>query len=135
MMDHSTVWPEGIKKTKPRTLTLSVLEQAERPLTANEIFSAIGGGRQSVSLSSVYRTLELLVSKCVVVKTGMMDDHQAFFELNRFHHHHYAICVNCRKVVQMETAPWKNSSRKLTTVNFASLGTVWRCMGTARTAD
>ena len=49
----------------------------------------------SAWISTVYRILELFVKKGVVIKTNVMNNEMAVYELNRFKHKHYAVCMNC----------------------------------------
>ena len=98
-------WPSGLKKTKPRENVLSVLEHAEEPLSAMEICSEIEENGESAWLSTVYRILELFEKKGVVLKIAVMDNEMALYELNRFQHKHYAVCLGCRKIISMDNCP------------------------------
>ncbi len=98
-------WPAGLKKTKQRQCVLSVLEQAKKPLSAMEIGSLIEKEDGSIWLSTVYRVLELFVKENVAVKTVLSDSEKAFYELNRNEHKHYAVCLNCHKVVTIGACP------------------------------
>jgi Fur family ferric uptake transcriptional regulator len=98
-------WPEGIKRTKQRDAVLGVLENAEAPLPAMEICARTEKSGEPVWLSTVYRILELFTEKGVVLKTTVLDGDMAFYELNRHGHHHYAVCVDCHKIVPIEGCP------------------------------
>lgn len=113
MKDMQTVWPAGMKKTKSRECVLSVLEHAEKPLSATDIYSQIEKSGSSAWLSTVYRILELFVKKGVVIKTTVMDNEIAVYEFNRYQHKHYAICVSCHKIVTMDNCPMEKFIPKL----------------------
>lgn len=98
-------WPAGIKKTKQRKNVLAVLESSEKPLSASEICSKMEKNGDAVWLSTVYRVLELFVEKGMVIKTNMMNNEMALYELNRFKHKHYAICMHCHKILAMDNCP------------------------------
>ena len=68
------------------------------PLTAMDICSQMENGRDAAWLSTVYRILELFIKKGVVIKTNVMNNEMAVYELNRFKHKHYAACMNFHKV-------------------------------------
>ncbi|HMM06714.1 MAG TPA: transcriptional repressor [Clostridiales bacterium] len=108
MKETPSGWPAGLKKTKQRQCVLSVLEQAEKPLSAMEIASLIGKEDCTIWLSTVYRVLELFVKENVAVKTVLSDSEKAFYELNRNEHKHYAVCLNCHKVVKIDSCPLKD---------------------------
>lgn len=98
-------WPKGVKKTKPRQYVLSVLEKARSPLSVLEIYHAIEKDGKSVWMSTVYRILELFVSKGLATKTTLMDSDMAIYALNRHQHKHYAVCLNCHKIIELENCP------------------------------
>ncbi len=72
----------------------------------------------TVWMSTVYRILELFVKKGVIIKTNVMNNEKAVYELNRFKHKHYAICINCRKIIAMDNCPMEKFTPKLEDENF-----------------
>jgi Fur family ferric uptake transcriptional regulator len=115
-------WPEGLKRTQPRERVLTVLEQADHPLSAMDICSAAEQGGKPVWLSTVYRILELFVQKGVVTKVAMMHNDMTLYELNHLQHRHYAVCVSCRKVVPLHTCPLEKFMPRLDDQSFHVLG-------------
>jgi Fur family ferric uptake transcriptional regulator len=115
-------WPAGIKKTRQRESVLSVLEHSEKPLSATDIYSKMKKGGDAVWLSTVYRVLELFVKKGVVIKTNVMNNEMAVYELNRFKHKHYAVCMNCHKMITMDNCPMEKFIPKLEDDDFHVLG-------------
>lgn len=99
------IWPEGIKRTKQRDAVVRILEAAETPLSAMEIYARIEKSGEPVWLSTVYRTLELFTEKEFVHKTAVLDDDMAYYELNMHGHRHYAVCVGCHKIVPIAGCP------------------------------
>lgn len=106
-------WPLGIKKTKQRESVISVLEHSEKPLTASDICTLVEQSGEAVWLSTIYRILELFVKKGVVIKTNMMNSEMAVYEINRFQHKHYAVCVGCNKMITMDNCPMEKFIPKL----------------------
>jgi Fur family ferric uptake transcriptional regulator len=115
-------WPSGLKKTKPRENVLSVLEHAEKPLSAMEICSQIEKSGESAWMSTVYRILELFVKKGMVVKITVMNNEMALYELNRFQHKHYAICLACRRIIAMDNCPMEKFIPQLEDDDFHVVG-------------
>ena len=115
-------WPVGIKRTRQRETVLSVLESSEKPLSATDIASKMEKTGDNAWLSTVYRVLELFVKKGVVIKTNMMNNEMALYELNRFKHKHYAVCMNCHKIITMDNCPMEKFIPKLEDENFHVMG-------------
>lgn len=102
MTDFTNNWPAGLKKTKPRERVLSALEAAESPLSVQELCSKITTEQDPAWPSTVYRILSLFVKKGIVTKLSVMSSETAVYELNRFHYKHYAVCINCHKIIPLE---------------------------------
>jgi Fur family ferric uptake transcriptional regulator len=116
------LWPAGIKKTKQREAVLDVLEHADTPLTAMDIFELIKKDETPVWLSTVYRILELFTDKGITLKTTVLSGDMAYYERNRDVHHHFAVCVDCRKIVAINSCPLADYSPKLPESEFRVLG-------------
>lgn len=115
-------WPNGLKKTKQRECVLSILENSDRPLNAIEIFSKISKDQPSSWLSTVYRILELFVKKEVVIKSNIIGNETAVYEINRYQHKHYAVCVNCHKLLTMNNCPLEKYIPNFNIDDFHILG-------------
>ena len=114
--------PAGIKKTKQRKCVYSVLEASTSPLNAHEIYRQLQSEDESVWLSTVYRILDYFVNEGLVVKTTVMDSIMAYYELNRNKHRHYAVCVNCRKVIELVNCPMEKFVPEIAESDFRILG-------------
>jgi Fur family ferric uptake transcriptional regulator len=117
-----SLWPAGIKRTKQREAVLEVLARAETPLSAMDIFAQTEKGETPLWLSTVYRILELFTEKGVVLKTSVLDGDMAYYELKRQEHHHYAVCVDCHKIVALNNCPMAEFKPKLADGGFRVLG-------------
>ncbi len=95
----------GLKNTKHRNSILEILENSRHPLTAEQIFVKLLSLKISINLSSVYRTLDTLISKGMLVKSTLSGDNKALFELNRQEHKHNLICFGCRKIIPVDGCP------------------------------
>lgn len=104
MKSNEIKWPEGLKKTASRRLVLDILCEAEKPLTANDIFSALSAKGENACLSTIYRILDVFTEKEMITKTTIMDSEKALFELNHGHTH-YAVCLGCQKMVPIAHCP------------------------------
>ncbi len=122
MKEIQNNWPAGIKRTKQRESVLSILESSEKPLSATDICSRMGKGGDTAWMSTVYRILELFLQKGIVIKTNMMNNEMAVYELNRFKHKHYAVCINCHKIITMDNCPMEKFIPKLDEEDFYVMG-------------
>lgn len=124
MQDNAScaAWPVGVKRTKPREQVISVLEQATTPLTAMDICKQIELSQNAVWLSTVYRVLDLFTAKGLLVKTAILDNGMALYELNRHDHTHYAVCLSCHRVIAMENCPMEEYCPKLKESGFHVMG-------------
>ena len=92
---------KGLKCTRQRLEILNVLKSADAPVTAEMIFSKLG----SLSLSTVYRTLEKFTSAGLVSRQVFGDGNEMYYELTYMKHRHYAVCLSCRKVRYIDGCP------------------------------
>lgn len=99
---------KGVKNTRQRTAILDILEKIQQPISAEAIFAELLENKTSVSLSTVYRTLEIMVSKNLVTKLTLSGDSKSLFELNRMIHSHYLICLGCKKIITINHCQLQN---------------------------
>lgn len=121
-MERQTNWPVGVKRTRQRESVLSILERSKKPLSAMDICAQMDMGGDSAWLSTVYRILELFVKKGVALKTNIMNSEMAVYELNRFQHKHYAVCMGCQKIITMDNCPLETFIPKLDDQEFHVMG-------------
>lgn len=91
----------GLKCTKQRIKVMEVLEKADSPLTVEKIYEQTG----SMSLSTVYRTLEKLSEKGVIKKNTIRDSDRFYYEMVTDKHRHYAICLRCKSMRYVDVCP------------------------------
>ncbi|WP_425802629.1 Fur family transcriptional regulator [Desulfitobacterium sp. Sab5] len=106
---------EGVKSTKHRKAILELLENSDIPLTADEIFLALKENNTSIWLSTVYRTLEMLTEKEVVIKSTLMGEDKARYEIKHDEHKHRFVCVECHKMIPLLDCPLEEFEKKLKT--------------------
>jgi Fur family transcriptional regulator, ferric uptake regulator len=92
----------GYRLTTPRKLILSVLSDTCGHLSAEEIYMAVHKKYPAIGLTTIYRTLDLLVVMGFVYKFDF-GDNRARYELaeglSGKHHHHHLVCTECGKIV------------------------------------
>ena len=122
MNEISTKWPAGVKRTKQRESLLTALERSEKPLSAPEISYEMKEIGMKASLSTVYRILDFFESKGLVNKINVMNREMLLYELNRNKHKHYAVCLSCHKIIEMDHCPLESFMPELENGDFHVTG-------------
>lgn len=121
-------YPQGIKWTRQRKAVYEILHEAAQPLSAIQIYQNIinsnhaGADAGSYAISTIYRILAAFEEKNMVSKTSWMGDGTVVYELNRGDHTHYAVCLECRKRVQLQSCPFTHLHLEQETNDFVVTG-------------
>ncbi|XOQ43804.1 MAG: Ferric uptake regulation protein [Clostridium sp.] len=102
----------GLKSTRQRRRIIGILEQSSKPVSAEGIFIQLREQGESISLSTVYRVLELLVSKKAVRKLNTVEECGALFDLHD-RHRHYLVCLSCHKMFPLDNCPVESYEKDL----------------------
>jgi Fe2+ or Zn2+ uptake regulation protein len=89
------------RMTTARQLILSELDGAKSHLTAMQIFDNLKERLPSLSLSTVYRSLEYLVENQLVSVSDLGLGSPAYESIES-HIHHHLVCLNCKEIYQLE---------------------------------
>ncbi|MDR0433704.1 MAG: transcriptional repressor [Gracilibacteraceae bacterium] len=128
-------WPAGVKKTRQRQAVLALLEQAEKPISAADIFTGTAAAGQDISLSTIYRILNYMEKKGVVAKAKLARSESVLYELNRFRHRHYAVCVICHRIISVNNCPLENFILNIAENDFRVTGHNVEIYGYCRECD
>ncbi|MBU4376632.1 MAG: transcriptional repressor [Candidatus Omnitrophica bacterium] len=92
----------GYRITVGREAILDVLTRADKHLSAEDIYMKVHAIYPAVGLTTIYRTLEILVDLGLVFKFDFGDG-RARYELaegsKRSAHHHHLICTGCKRII------------------------------------
>jgi Fur family ferric uptake transcriptional regulator len=92
----------GYRMTRGREAIMSILAGAKEHLSAEDIYMKVHPSCPAVGLTSVYRTIEVLVSRGLVYKFDFGDG-RARYELAEGskgeRHHHHLVCTGCGSVI------------------------------------
>ncbi len=102
----------SLKNTKQRSSIIKIIESSKNPLTAEEIFKIIIMEDKQINLSTIYRTLNLLTNKNILLKI-LRGDGTAAYELNKMSHNHYITCSMCNRSVLIGCCPIKELSESV----------------------
>lgn len=90
-----------LKVTRARTSILTILSKSDEALTASEIWDRLNKNNIVVDLSTVYRTLEVLVDKKILEKFNIDDDKYNYRFKDRGHKHNIE-CDVCHKIIEID---------------------------------
>ena len=97
--DHRVLNTIGLRATSQRALILDIIRHGH--LDADEIYRQARQKKPRLSLSTVYRTLQVL-KKLGLVEELHFDETHHHYELKPSSEHHHLVCLGCSKVVEFE---------------------------------
>jgi Fe2+ or Zn2+ uptake regulation protein len=115
----STLRDKGFKITKIRLGIVERFIDSKVPLSANDLIESFHTQEIRVNKTTIYRELTFLLSENII-KEIEFGEGQKRYELEDFKHHHHLICLNCRKVedIELKTDLEKEEARFLKQNNF-----------------
>ncbi len=98
-----TLSRSGMRITQQRmAICKYLLETREHP-TAAKIYKALAPQNRSLSLATVYNTLDILVEKGVISVIGHLGDDHNHYETDTEPHINLA-CISCHNVIDVESS-------------------------------
>ncbi len=86
------------RSTEQRQQVMKILQQADRHQDADEIYRKARRNFPGISLSTVYRNLQ------VFKEMGLVEEHQfgsrRYYELPDIDRHHHLVCLGCGRVFE-----------------------------------
>lgn len=92
--------PNTARSTRQRGEVLALLREVDSSHSAQQLHQMLRERGAQVGLTTVYRTLQLLVDAGEVDATRLPDGEQLFRLCSRSHHHHL-VCRRCGKTVEV----------------------------------
>jgi Fe2+ or Zn2+ uptake regulation protein len=102
----------GYRLTPQRHMILSVIEEAVEHLSIEQITIRVQERNPYVSLSTVYRTLELFESLDLIREVHLPGG-QPHYEPTSGHAHHHLICRRCRNTFHLDETLLGNLHKQL----------------------
>lgn len=93
---------KGVRYTPQRQLVLDVLQRTQGHISAEEIHDQVREQFPKVNLSTVYRTLELLCDRGLMVEVINREDDRKRFEVVGEKPHHHLVCESCGETLEVE---------------------------------
>jgi Fe2+ or Zn2+ uptake regulation protein len=92
------------KKTRQRQLILEVLDRTDKLITAEEVFDIVRGQYPKVSLSTIYRNLDMLFYNHYVTRYRISDGKWQY-QLKKQGHYHQVVCTHCCRAIALQECP------------------------------
>ncbi|TMD45725.1 MAG: transcriptional repressor [Chloroflexi bacterium] len=92
---------KGYRLTPQRHMILSVIQEADEHLSIDQIIERVQERNPYVSLSTIYRTLELL-RELGLVRENHLPGEQPHYETAESTEHHHLVCRRCRTIIHLE---------------------------------
>ena len=109
-MAESILKDHNLKSTSSRRKVLSILEESDRPLAAEEIYSLFPANE--VHLSTVYRCLRSF-ERGGIVKEETNAQKENVYSLNKGDDTHVLVCVKCHKRVPLKGCPYHEVNERI----------------------
>ena len=94
-----TLGETGRRVTSQRALILDIIRQGDRHLDADEVYRQASEKQPRISLSTVYRTLQLFKNLGLVEEVHFDEAHH-HYEIKPPSEHHHLVCLGCDMVVE-----------------------------------
>ncbi len=92
------------RDTRQRRILRQVLEQADRPLSPQEILEASQGLLPGLGIATVYRNVKAMVEEGTLQAVELPGEGLRYELAGKLHHHHFH-CRGCGKVYEVEGCP------------------------------
>jgi Fur family ferric uptake transcriptional regulator len=95
----------GWRLTPQRETILQIFQNLPKGnhLSAEDLYNLLQSQGESISLSTIYRTLKLMARMGILRELELAEGHK-HYEINQPspHHHHHLICVRCNKTIEFK---------------------------------
>jgi len=97
---------EGQRNTRQKQLLLSILKEADRPMSINELYAKSAAVLPKIAKSTIYRNIDSLLAQNLIDKYHL-NDNEVFYKIrsDSHEHKHYLICDKCKKTFDLPSCP------------------------------
>lgn len=97
---------EGQRNTRQKQLLLSILREADRPMSINELYTKLAAQMPRIAKSTIYRNIDSLLAQNLIDKYHL-NNNEIFYKIkaDSHEHKHYLICDNCKKTFDLPSCP------------------------------
>ena len=107
----------SLKSTPLRRRLLSVMIEAEKPLSSAALHEQIG---DLADESTLFRNLKTFEDVGIICQAAWADK-TTLYELKDGHHQHYVMCRDCKEIIPLDMCGMKPLLDKAKTLGFSNL--------------
>jgi Fe2+ or Zn2+ uptake regulation protein len=100
-INRRAIGSAGLRMTGQRALILDIISHGREHMDADEVYRLAREKQPNLSLSTVYRNLQML-KKAGLVEELHFDESHHHYEVKPSIEHHHLVCLGCGKVVEFE---------------------------------
>ena len=100
------------RTTRQKQLIVDILQRADSPLTATQLYARAAQECPTLAKSTVYRNLEAM-TKRGELERGFLETGESYFTVSGHGHHHYMICRDCNRMQNLPTCPMAHLEKEL----------------------
>ena len=89
----------GLRSTSQRALILEIIRRGQGHLDADEVYRQAREKQPRLSMSTVYRNLQMF-KKLGLVEEIHLDETHHHYEVKPSVEHHHLVCLGCGKVIE-----------------------------------
>lgn len=105
--------PASLRNTPIRTALISILSKSTRPVTPQELLTALAKQGLSANKTTVYRQLEVLQRYSIVHEVNFSDRTKRYELVSDSGHHHHLVCLQCQRIEDVSFPTDLESQEKL----------------------
>lgn len=97
---------ESQRNTRQKLLILSILREADRPMSINEVYSQVVLTLPKIAKSTIYRNIDSLLNQNLIDKYHL-NDNEIFYRIkaDSSEHKHFVICDDCKRIFDLPGCP------------------------------
>jgi len=100
------------RRTEQRQLVLEIIQQAKGHLDADEIYQQARQKSPSISLSTVYRSLQLF-KESELIEEHQFDGTRRYYENAPRSKHHHLVCLGCGRIFEFKCPSTERLKRRI----------------------
>ncbi len=94
------------RSTRQRTAIRTAIDVAARPLTPQEILTAVRASVPEIGIATIYRNLKLLLDEGTIEAVNLPGESPRYeMHHSAHHHHHHFHCSRCDRVFDVKGCP------------------------------
>ena len=102
----------GLRSTSQRALILEIIQRGQGHLDADEVYRQAREKQPRLSMSTVYRNLQMF-KKLGLVEEIHLDKTHHHYEVKPSVEHHHLVCLGCGKVIEFRYPLMRNVKRSV----------------------